>query len=539
MCNSKEPKEYQPKTKKMKRIFKYAGSDISASLVVFLVALPLCLGIALGSGAPLFSGLIAGIVGGIVIGMASGSQLSVSGPAAGLTAIVATAIGKMPVFEAFLLSVVIAGVLQIILGYLKAGVFGNYVPGSVITGMLAAIGIILILKQIPHLIGYDADFEGDAAFAQSDSKNTFSEITNALRKITPLAIIIGVASLLIQILWEKVLAKKGGIFKLIPAPLVVVLAGIAMYQLALANTSMGLQAKQLVSIPIASNVGDFFSFFRFPDMAYLKLPVVWTTGITIAIVASLETLLSIEAADELDPFKRVTPTNRELKAQGLGNLVSGLIGGLPVTSVVVRSSVNINSGAKTKLSTIFHGILLLLCVAFIPNLLNLIPLSALAAVLIYTGYKLAKPALFKKFYKKGLDQFIPFVVTILAIIFTDLLIGIMIGIIVGLFFVMRSNFKTSLFMAHDDNKYLFRLRKDVSFLNKPALKSKLEQVPKDSYVLIDTTSADFIDKDVVEVINDFLKHAHLKNIQVDIKKNHNKVGHKSLTDHGFVANVAV
>ncbi|MFL9481784.1 SulP family inorganic anion transporter [Chitinophagaceae bacterium LWZ2-11] len=523
----------------MKRIFKYAGSDISASLVVFLVALPLCLGIALGSGAPLFSGLIAGIVGGIVIGMASGSQLSVSGPAAGLTAIVATAIGKMPVFEAFLLSVVIAGVLQIILGYLKAGVFGNYVPGSVITGMLAAIGIILILKQIPHLIGYDADFEGDAAFAQPDSKNTFSEITNALRKITPLAIIIGVASLLIQILWEKVLAKKGGIFKLIPAPLVVVLAGIAMYQLALANTSMGLQAKQLVSIPIASNVGDFFSFFRFPDMTYLKLPVVWTTGITIAIVASLETLLSIEAADELDPFKRVTPTNRELKAQGLGNLVSGLIGGLPVTSVVVRSSVNINSGAKTKLSTIFHGILLLLCVAFIPNLLNLIPLSALAAVLIYTGYKLAKPALFKKFYKKGLDQFIPFVVTILAIIFTDLLIGIMIGIIVGLFFVMRSNFKTSLFMAHDDNKYLFRLRKDVSFLNKPALKSKLEQVPKDSYVLIDTTSADFIDKDVVEVINDFLKHAHLKNIQVDIKKNHNKVGHKSLTDHGFVANVAV
>lgn len=502
----------------MKRFFRYAGSDIPASIVVFLVALPLCLGIALGSGAPLFSGLIAGIVGGIVIGIASGSQLSVSGPAAGLTAIVVTALGKMPAFEAFLLAVVIAGVFQILFGFFKAGIFGDYVPTSVIKGMLSAIGIILILKQIPHLVGYDADFVGDAAFLQPDQKNTFSEITSAFRKLTPLAVIIGVVAILIQILWDKVLIKKGRIFQLIPAPLVVVLAGIALSQVATSSWGLSLQSKQMVAIPVASSVNEFFSFFRFPDIQYLTLPAVWTTAITIAIVASLETLLNIEAGDDLDPLQRVTPTNRELKAQGLGNLVSGMLGGLPVTSVVVRTSVNINSGAKSKLSTIVHGMLLLLSVSFIPTLLNLIPLSALAGVLIYTGYKLAKPSLFAAFYKKGLDQFIPFVVTIVAIIFTDLLVGILIGIVVGLFFVMRSNFKTSLFVVHDNNKYLFRLRKDVSFLNKAVLKNKLEKVPENSFVIIDASTADYIDKDVVEVINDFLKHAHLKKIKVEIKK---------------------
>lgn len=522
----------------MKKVFKYAGADASASLVVFLVALPLCLGIALGSNAPLFSGIIAGIVGGIVIGTLSGSHLSVSGPAAGLTAIVATGIGKMPAFEAFLLAVVIAGVFQVLLGYLKAGVFGDYVPTSVIKGMLAAIGIILILKQVPHLIGYDADYEGDETFKQADQHNTFSEVTSALGRITPLAIIIGATAILIQILWDKVLVKKSSVFQLIPAPLVVVVVGVIMTKAGvLLGDGLFLKSTQMVSLPQASDARQFFSFFTFPDMKYLGLPVVWTTGITIAIVASLETLLSIEAADKLDPYHRVTPTNRELKAQGIGNLVSGLLGGLPVTSVIVRTSVNINAGARSKLSAIFHGMLLLLCVAFIPGILKMIPLSALAGVLIYTGYKLAKPSLFKEFYKKGFDQFVPFVITIVAIIFTDLLIGIIVGIVTGLFFVMRSNFKTAVFVVNDGGKYLFRLRKDISFLNKALLREKLESVPEDADVIIDIANADFIDKDVIEVINDFLLHAHLKNIKVDVRKNANQNGHKLVNSHSLGINV--
>src|SRR4051812_40294623 len=502
----------------MKKYFNAAGADFSASVVVFLVALPLCLGIALGSGAPLFSGLIAGIIGGIVIGSLSGSQLSVSGPAAGLTAIVVTAIGRMPSYEAFLLSVVIAGFIQMVFGFIKAGVFGDYVPSSVIKGMLTAIGIILILKQIPHLVGYDKDFEGDYTFEQGDENNTFSSITSAFNRITPLAAIIGVACLVVYIIWDKVLYTKSRLFQLIPAPLVVVLAGVLMHQFLQNGSSMVLRDEHLVSIPKAATAGEFISFFTLPDFSFINLPVVWTTGLTIAIVASLETLLNIEAADNLDPYNRVTPTNRELKAQGIGNLISGMIGGLPITSVVVRTSANINSGAKTKMATIFHGILLLLCVALIPGILNLIPLSALAAILIYTGYKLAKPAIFVSLYKKGFDQFIPFIATVVVIIFTDLLTGILIGIAIGLFFVIRSNFKSSLMVVHDNNRYLFRFRKDISFLNKPLLKNKLEKVPANSFVLIDLMRADFIDKDVIEVINDFAKHAPLKNIRIEVKR---------------------
>lgn len=511
----------------MKNFFRH---DLSASIVVFLVALPLCLGIALGSGAPLFSGIIAGVVGGIVVGSLSGSHLSVSGPAAGLTAIVAVAIGKMPVYEAFLLSVVIAGLVQLILGFVKAGVLGDYVPASVIKGMLSAIGIILILKQLPHLSGYDADYVGDYQFEQGDKSNTFSGLLNAFNKITPLALITGVICLAIYVVWDKVLAKKAKIFQLIPAPLIVVVAGVVINQVFTANTGLSLKDGQFVSIPVANDAKSFFTFFSFPDFNYLKLPAVWTSGITIAIVASLETLLNIEAADELDPLQRVTPTNRELKAQGIGNMVSGSLGGLPVTSVVVRTSANTNAGARTKKSAIMHGVLLLLCVALIPSVLNIIPLSALAAVLIYTGYKLAKPSIFKELYKKGFDQFIPFTITILAIIFTDLLTGIIIGIGVGLFFVMRSNFKTALFVVSDENKYLFRLRKDVSFLNKPLLKKKLEEVPENAFVLIDISRADFVDKDVIEVINHFLKHAHLKNIKVEVKKKVSQSSHK-LIEH--------
>lgn len=505
--------------KKTKNYISSFTSDFPAAVVVFLVALPLCLGIALGSGAPLFSGIIGGIVGGIVIGMFSGSQLSVSGPAAGLTAIVAVAIGKLQVFDAFLVAVVIGGVIQIILGYIKAGVLGDYIPSSVVKGMLAAIGLILILKQIPHFVGYEADFLGDETFEQKDGKNTFSELLFSLRHILPVALGIGILSILLQVLWDKVLVKKIKVFKLIPAPLAVVLAGIGINEFLKASfPALALGKFHLVNIPVAASFSQFTSFFTFPDFSHLGSTAVWTTGLTLAIVASLETLLNVEAADDLDPYQRVTPSNRELKAQGVGNIVSGLIGGLPLTSVIVRTSAGVNAGAKTKMSAIMHGIFLLLCVAFIPALLNHIPYASLAAILIYTGYKLAKISIFKEFYSKGWNQFLPFVITILAILFTDLLIGILVGCTVGLFFLLRSNFKSAVFVVNDENKFLFRLRKDVSFLNKPIIKSKLEQVPEDSYVLIDAARADFIDGDVIEVIEDFMKHAHLKDIKVELKK---------------------
>ncbi|MBI3718134.1 MAG: SulP family inorganic anion transporter [Sphingobacteriales bacterium] len=523
----------------MKKLFQNAAADVPASVVVLLVALPLCLGIALGSNAPLFSGIIAGIVGGIVIGLLSGSSLSVSGPAAGLTVIVATAIGKLQVFEAFLLAVVIAGCIQLLFGFIKAGVIGDYVPNSVIKGMLAAIGIILILKQFPHLVGYDKDFIGDESFSQN-GENTFSGIFNAINYITPAAVVIGVVSIGILILWERKFFKSKKIFQLIPAPLIVVLAAVLINEYFIQfHPTNALQLKQLVQLPVATDVQSFVSFFTFPKLQYLNNPDVWISALTLAIVASLETLLSIEAVDKLDPYKRVTPSNRELKAQGIGNILSGLIGGLPLTSVIVRSSANVNSGAKSKLSAILHGVLMLLCVMLIPGLLNKIPLAALASVLIYTGYKLAKITLFKEFYSKGWDQFIPFCVTIVAILMTDLLIGILIGIGVGLFFMVRSNFRSSVFVVHDQNNYLFRLRKDVSFLNKPIVKYKLESVPENSYVIIDATRADFIDQDIVDTVNEFTYHAHLKNIKVEIKRSPNKARHELFNEPEQLLNAII
>lgn len=505
--------------KKTTNYFHALKNDLPASLVVFLVALPLCLGIALGSQAPLFSGIIAGIIGGIVVGLLSGSQLSVSGPAAGLTTIVAAAILKLPAFEAFLIAVVICGFFQLILGFLKAGIIGDYVPSSVIKGMLAAIGLILILKQFPHLIGYDKDFEGDESFLQPDNENTFTELFRSVGFLSPVAVLIGVLSLGFQFFWESFTSKRKGIIKMIPAPLIVVMIGVSLNELFKANGSaFAIAEEHMVNIPVAASTDEFLSFFRFPDWSKILLKDVWIAGFTLALVASLETLLSLEAVDDLDPYQRASPTNRELKAQGIGNIVSGLIGGLPITSVIVRSSANVNAGARTKMSAVYHGGLLLLSVALIPGLLNLIPKSALAAILIYTGYKLAKPALFVAYFKKGWDQFLPFAITVLAILLTDLLIGVLIGIAAGLFFVMRSNFRSAVFMINDGNKFLVRLRKDVSFLNKPIIKSKLENIPEDTFVLIDAGKADFIDKDVIEVIEDFMMHAHLKNITVELKK---------------------
>lgn len=501
----------------MKKIFKTAAADIPASIVVFLVALPLCLGVALASGAPLFSGLIAGIVGGIVVGMVSKSPLSVSGPAAGLTAIVSAAIISIASFEGFLVAVVICGVIQIGLGFARAGIIGDYVPNSVIKGMLAAIGLILILNQFPHLLGDDSSFETDEGVVQKG--NIFYNFFNAFGHINSTALLIGGLCLAFHFIWEKFTTGKKGFIKLVPAPLLVVLIAVGINAAFNAySSSSALVGEHLVRLPVAKSAEDFFSFFSAPDWSYLANKNVIICGITLAIVASLESLLSIEAVDDLDPYQRVTPTNRELKAQGVGNLISGMVGGLPVTSVIVRSSANVNAGARSKMSTIMHGSLLLLCVAFIPAILNLIPKAALAAILIFTGYKLAKPSLFMAFYKKGWDQFVPFVVTIVAILLTDLLKGVLVGIGLGLFYILRSNFRTAVFVINDENRYLFRLRKDVSFLNKPIIKHKLEKVPENGFVLIDASRADFIDKDILEVIEDFTKHAHLKNIRVEVKR---------------------
>jgi MFS superfamily sulfate permease-like transporter len=511
----------------MKKYYSHIGANLSASIVVLLVALPLCLGIALASGAPLFSGIIAGVVGGIVVGLLSGSQLSVSGPAAGLTAIVAVAILKLQVYEAFLLAVVLAGVMQVALGYLKAGVIGDYIPNAVIKGMLAAIGLILIMKQFPHLVGYDANFEGDETFAQADQNNTFSAIYTALKTIKPAAVIIGIGSIILLAVWEKPFIKKNELLRFVPGPLVVVILAIIINgTIEQLSGIASIESTHLVSLPIAHSTTEFISFFTLPNFSFITNVQVWISAVTLAIVASLETLLGIEAVDKLDPLKRVTPTNKELKAQGFGNIISGLIGGLPLTSVIVRSSANVSAGGKTKQATIFHGLLLLLCAALIPNLLNKIPLSALAGILIFTGYKLAKITLFKEFYQKGLNQFIPFCVTIIAILFTDLLIGISIGIAVSMIFIIRSNFKTAVLVVNDNNNYLIRFKKDVSFLNKPIIKSELELVPENANLVIDVARAEYIDKDVIDEVNSFLYHAHLKNIKVALRTNPSNALHR-------------
>ena len=489
--------------------------DLPAGLVVFLVALPLCLGIALASGAPLFSGILSGIIGGIVIGALSGSQLSVAGPAAGLTVIVLNAITNLGSFEAFLLSVVIAGALQIILGLVKAGTIANYFPSSVIEGMLAAIGIILIMKQFPHAVGFDSDFEGDEGFSQSDADNTFSGILSALNKINYGAVIISIVSLALMIYWPKF--KK---LAAIPAPLMVVVIGVVLGYF-FKGTGFALLDKQFVQIPLVNSTKEFFGLFKSPDFNAISNKAVWITAFTIAVVASLETLLSLEAVDKIDPIKRISPTNRELVAQGAGNLVSGLLGGLPMTAVIVRSSANVNAGGRTKMSAIFHGFLLLVCLLAIPSLLNKIPLSCLAAILLTVGYKLAKISLFKHMWHKGLDQFIPFVVTIVAVVFTDLLIGVGIGMLVGVFYILRTNMRNPYFYTiapnGEKNTIRIKLAEEVSFLNKAAIQITLTSLPKGSDVIIDGTNSRYIDPDVLEIIENYKHNAYTKGIIVQLQ----------------------
>lgn len=501
-------------------IFANLKNDLPASIIVFLVAVPLCLGIALASGAPLFSGIIAGIIGGIVVGALSGSQLGVSGPAAGLAVIVLTAINDLGSFEIFLLAVVIGGIFQLLLGFAKAGIIGYYFPSSVIKGMLSGIGIIIILKQIPHAFGYDKDPEGDFSFNQVDGHNTFSEFYYMLDYISPGAVIITLISMAILILWEQPFMKKQRLFQIMQGPLIVVGVGIVLNLLFQSTGAYTLTAEQVVSIPVAASISGFFDQFTFPDFSQITNPAVYVTGITIAVVASLETLLCLEATDKLDPLKRVTPANQELRAQGIGNIISGLIGGLPITQVIVRSSTNIQSGGRTKMSAIFHGIILLGCAMLIPFVLNLIPLASLAAILFLVGYKLAKPVLFKQMYALGKSHFIPFMVTILGIVFTDLLVGIGMGMVVAIFFVLRANYKKPYFFNAEDHKsgdpIVLKLSEDVTFINKAAILQTLNHLPENSKVIIDASRSINIDQDVIEIIDDFKANAAYKGIDLQI-----------------------
>ena len=499
----------------IKDFFKY---DFPASVVVFLVALPLCLGVALASGAPLFSGLIAGVVGGIVVGSLSGSALSVSGPAAGLTVIVYMAISKLGSYEAFLLSVFFAGVMQFGFGFVRAGSIGNFFPVSVVKGLLAAVGLILILKQIPHAVGYDIDFEGDENFIQRDGRNTFSGMLDALDVLTPGAIVICLLSLLILYLWERPSFKKYKFFEMVPGSIVVVALAILLSVLFSKYIPvLELEENQHVSVPLLSEAKGLSSYFILPDFSMLNNPAIYGTALTIAIVASLETLLSIEACDKLDPHRRITPLNRELKAQGVANAVSGLLGGLPVTSVIVRSSVNVNAGAKSKASTISHSVILLFSILAIPEILRMIPLACLAGLLISVGYKLAKPSLFREMFHKGIFQFLPFLTTVVMVVFTDLLQGVLWGVVVAVFFILKTNFNQSMILVSNGDSYLLKFTKDVSFLSKSTLRNIFLRIPPNSKMMIDGSNSIFIDQDIKEAIRDFMKYGMASNIEVELK----------------------
>lgn len=478
--------------------------NFPSGLVVFLVALPLCLGIALASGAPPLSGIIAGVIGGIVVGSLSNSNISVSGPAAGLTAIVLTAITDLGAFDIFLCAGIIAGALQLILGFIKAGSISNYFPNNVIEGMLAAIGIIIILKQIPHALGFDKDYEGhESIFDNGLNFGYFTELSGAIH---PGAVVVTLVSVAILIAWDRIYVLRR--MKMLPGALVAVAAGIALNQIfRMTGSSLAIQPQHLVSLPVPKSLDDFKNLITLPNINGFTNPKVWIAGATIAIVASIETLLCIEASDRLDQQRRITDTNLELKAQGIGNLISSFIGGLPMTSVVVRSSANANAGATSKMSAIIHGILLLICVLSIPVILNLIPLATLAAVLILVGYKLAKPATFRHFWHLGKFQFIPFVATVVAVVATDLLKGVGIGLAISVFYILQGNMKRAYYLSREKlstaGGIVIKLAEEVSFLNKAAIKKTLKNIKPNSTVTIDARGTSYIATDVLEMIQDF------------------------------------
>ena len=496
--------------------------DLPSGISVFLVALPLCLGIALASGAPLFSGLVAGIIGGIFVGLLSGSELSVSGPAAGLAVIVADSIVRLGSFEAFLVAVVLAGVMQFGLGLLKAGRFSSLFPDSVIKGMLVGIGVVIILKQIPHALGRDNDYEGEFEFTQlADGENTLSEIYRAVVTASPGAIIISVLSILILLFWERGAGKGLKFFKNLPAALMIVFLGVGLnqlFRLYFPAWYLGDNNEHMVRIPVFTASQNMSSIFDFPDFSKLANPAIYSVAATIALVASLETLLNLEAADRLDPLRRNSSPNQELVAQGLGNIVSGLLGGLPITSVVVRTSANIFGGGKTRVSTMVHGLLLLGAVALAGSILNYIPLSCLAALLIMVGYKLAKPSLFKSIYRDGLNQFIPFIVTVVGIVFTDLLIGISLGTVIGLLYVLYTNSQASFRVVRNGNQVLIKFQKDIYFLSKPQLKEALHSLNPGDSVYVDGQHASFIDHDIVNMLNDYAETAKMQNIRYELNE---------------------
>lgn len=495
--------------------------DLNAAIVVFLVALPLCLGIALASGAPLFSGIIAGIVGGILVGSISGSQTSISGPAAGLTAIVAAQIAGLKSFETFLFALTLAGGIQLVFGVLRAGTLSAFFPSSVVKGLLAAIGVIIILKQIPHILGHDADPEGEMSFVQPDNENTLSEIGRLFfGEIHRGALVIGLLSILILVAWDRAkFLKKSSV----PAPLVVVLLGVGISEFfRWLGGEWEIQSSHLVQVPIAASVRDLAGFLIMPDWRQWSNPAVYYAAITIALVASLETLINLEAVDRIDPLQRQSPPNRELIAQGFGNFACGLIGGIPVTSVIVRSSVNINAGGRSKLVAIVHGCLLLLCVVLLPKVLNLIPISCLAAILLTTGYKLASPKLMKQMFREGYYQFIPFMATLTAIVLTDLIVGVGIGLTISVAFILRSNVRRPISMLIEkrlNGEVLhIKLANQVSFLNRASLENALNQVVPGTQLLLDAESTDYMDPDVNSLIRDFIDNtAVVRNIQVSTR----------------------
>ena len=500
---------------------KSVSRDLVAGVVVFLVAMPLSMGIALASGATPFAGIIAGIVGGVVVGLISGSHTSVSGPAAGLTSIVAVQLSSLQDFRIFLFAVIVAGFVQLGLGILKAGLLSSFIPSSVIKGLLAAVGIILILKQLPHVLGHDTDPEGEMAFEQPDHKNTFTELLTLFEGEVQLgALVIGLLSLGLLIGWDRIKFLKNSI---IPAPLIVVLLGVTLQR---AFQQLGgqwvIEETHLVQVPVGESLGQFFGFFQSPDWSQWSNPLVYRAGLLIAIVASLETLINLEAVDRLDPYQRQSPPNRELCAQGIGNVLSGLIGGIPITSVVVRSSVNINAGAKSRISTVFHGVLLFVLVLWLPAVLNMIPISCLAAILIVTGYKLAGPTLFVQMWREGRYQFLPFLLTLIAIVFSDLLYGVLIGMAISLAFILNSNLRrpirTTIEKHVGDEVIHIELANQVSFLNRASLESVLRGIKRGQHVLLNASHTDYIDPDILSLIRDFkCETAPVLGIQVSIK----------------------
>lgn len=495
------------------------ATDYRASVVVFLVTLPLCVGIALASNAPVSAGILAGIIGGIVIGIFGGSAISVSGPTAGLTVIAAAGITQLGSYPAFAAAVVLAGVIQLALGFLKAGELGNFFPASVIKGMIAAIGLILILKQLPHAVGWDSDYMGDESFGNLEGANTFSDILTSFERLHWGATIVAILSLGLMLIWDKIIVKKLPKLSVFPSALLAVISAIALNEfLFVGNSTLTIGTSHLLQIPLEGGLSSFLQTIQLPDISNINELAVWKVALTIAIVATLETLLSLDAAEKIDPLKRVSRKNKELRAQGLGNLISGLVGGLPITAVIVRTSANVTGGGLSQFSAVLHGVWLLLAVVLFPGILNRIPLATFSIILLIVGYKLCSPSLFKQQWKLGMNQFIPFIVTILAILFNDLLVGIIVGLFIGLVFVLKSNSLSSIMKIEVEDHVLIRFCKDVSFLQKNRLRTILRDLPDSGHVVIDGSRSVNVDHDIIELVSDFVQSAPSRNIQVRIQK---------------------